>query len=286
MNRYILLLFPAVRELLKKYLRDIRPQFQPKSDALFLNRTGERIKTNQINVSLKEFANKSGIKTFNGKYLTTHIFRHTFASLNIAPLGLRLNLDQIISRLRHKDRALAEKVYILDNPDVEKLKHKERLSLLNDNNHERFWRIPKAVFVGWLKDELQLSVTLISKVEEAHDLHNPEKSVKERPQLINKKLISEDDALGLLSDFDLTLNSLRSYCLKNKYCTEFKGTYKYDEEFIWKLRNDYESRESALDKMGISLAHFYRLKNKLELISIGKTSLVKKTAVLGYISKS
>lgn len=283
-DRYLVLYFPEAVFAVKAYVEKIRSRFSPKCQALFVGADGERLKDNQMNTRIKVFCRKMEIKTFKGKEPSSHIFRHSFASHNIEPLGLKLNLDQIISRLRHKDRSLAEKVYILDNPFMEKLKHKERLVSQNIGTHERFWMIPKKILLNWLKSELKLEISIIEAVELAYETQLSLRNMNKQDKVRLLELLDEDVALSLLSHFNLTKAGLRKYSIENGYATEFMGNYKYDEAFIWMLRNEFETKEEALNKLKVNKSSLYRLKKQLGLISIGRVGLVHKPAVLEYLS--
>jgi len=280
-NRYLLLLFPEVSFCLQQYILKVRTKFNPQSDGLFLGKDGFRINHNQMNTCLKNFCEKHSISTFKRKKVTSHVLRHTFASLNIEPLGLRLSLDQVISRLRHKDRTLAEKVYILDNPYMEKMKHRERL-LAHKSSHEKFWSIPKETFLAWLKDELKLDNETINNVESSYRLNQPGVNSKVKALGINKTM-SEDDSIVLLKQFKIKVKALRKYCVENSLCSEYKGNFKYCEEFIWKLNQDFISSEEAIKRLKFSRASFFRLRSNFEVITVGRVSLVNKKSVVSYL---
>jgi len=107
---------------LKSYIEDGRAQLQgkKKSQALFLNRYGQRLPARSVQRLLHEYAKKAGI----GKRVHPHMLRHTFAThlldggadLRVVQelLGhARLTSTQIYT---HVTKGQARKVYLSAHP--------------------------------------------------------------------------------------------------------------------------------------------------------------------------
>ena len=84
---YLYLLFKPTVDLLKRYLREIRPKFQPKNDCLFVNRDGGVLSSESIERVVQKVSQELSIKTFYGRTPSPHILRHSLATLNIEPYG-------------------------------------------------------------------------------------------------------------------------------------------------------------------------------------------------------
>lgn len=125
--RLLCLYFPATRHALRHHLR--QHDGDPNAP-LFQAVPGRRLSAMAAAHGVNRITDKLGIKSFHGKACTPHLFRHTFATLNIQPLGLALDLEEIVSRLRHQDRNLAHRIYIANNPFLEQLKATARIEEL------------------------------------------------------------------------------------------------------------------------------------------------------------
>ena len=120
-ERMVLMGEPAA-EALRNYLGQGRPKLlvEKRSNALFLNRYGQRLAERRVQRILKEYAKKSGI----GKRVHPHMLRHTFAThlldggadLRVVQelLGhARLSSTQIYT---HVTKSQARKVYLSAHP--------------------------------------------------------------------------------------------------------------------------------------------------------------------------
>ena len=120
-ERVVLMGQPAA-EALKSYLREGRAKLlgEKKSNALFLNRYGQRLPERSVQRLLEQYAKKAGI----GKRVHPHLLRHTFAThlldggadLRVVQelLGhARLSSTQIYT---HVTKGQARKVYLSAHP--------------------------------------------------------------------------------------------------------------------------------------------------------------------------
>jgi len=104
---------------LKQYINEVRPRFtknKPKENALFVGERGNRINKTIIQRLIKDYTKKAGIK----KKITTHTFRHTFAT------HLSQNDVDIfkIQRLLGHSRPSITQIYTQLNPKQIKETHK------------------------------------------------------------------------------------------------------------------------------------------------------------------
>ncbi len=87
---------PQAGELVSTYLTVLRPQFQPKTEHLFLNRNGEGLTRQGFWKILKILAVQADLKT----PLSPHVLRHSFAT-HLLQAGMNLRSLQML--LGHSD---------------------------------------------------------------------------------------------------------------------------------------------------------------------------------------
>jgi len=90
-------------EFLENYLQKIRPQFKPKQDVMFLNRSGKRLSRQGVWKIIKKYSLQAGIS----KKISPHTLRHSFAT-HLLEGGADLRTVQIL--LGHSD-VLATEIY-------------------------------------------------------------------------------------------------------------------------------------------------------------------------------
>ena len=124
-ERVVLMGKPA-QEALASYLNEARPKLLGKkpTNALFLNRDGERILERRVQKIFEEYAKRAGI----GKRVHPHMLRHTFAT-HLLDGGADLRVVQELlghSSLSstqiytHVTRSQARKIYLKAHPMAEK----------------------------------------------------------------------------------------------------------------------------------------------------------------------
>jgi integrase/recombinase XerD len=91
----------SAQEFLEAWLRDWRPGFSPKEDAMFLNRSGKGLSRVGVWKLVKRYARAAGIK----REISPHTFRHSFAT-HLLEGGADLRSVQIL--LGHEDIAATE----------------------------------------------------------------------------------------------------------------------------------------------------------------------------------
>lgn len=91
----------AAQKYLETWLKDWRPGFSPKENAVFLNRSGKAISRQGVWKLIKRYALEAGIK----RAVSPHSFRHSFAT-HLLEGGADLRTVQIL--LGHEDIAATE----------------------------------------------------------------------------------------------------------------------------------------------------------------------------------
>jgi integrase/recombinase XerD len=91
----------AAQEFLEAWLVDWRPGFNPKENAIFLNRSGKALSRQGVWKAIKRYALAAGIK----RTVSPHTFRHSFAT-HLLEGGADLRTVQIL--LGHEDIAATE----------------------------------------------------------------------------------------------------------------------------------------------------------------------------------
>lgn len=91
----------AAQEYLETYLRHWRPQFSPKQDFVFLNRSGKGLSRQAVWKCVKRYALEAGIT----RDISPHTFRHSFAT-HLLEGGADLRTVQIL--LGHSDITATE----------------------------------------------------------------------------------------------------------------------------------------------------------------------------------
>ena len=108
------ILYPETIQLLKHYLKNVRPQFG--GNSLIVNHFGRAASHGAIAGAVKREGIRLGLKCyFSGKPPGCHTLRRSFPTCNAAPLGLSFGLVELADRLRCGVE-VAKKHYIVENP--------------------------------------------------------------------------------------------------------------------------------------------------------------------------
>lgn len=108
---------PLVGEILKKYAEIDRPQLNPQTDLLFLNRRGFGLSRQGFWKTLKNISIQAGIM----QRVSPHVLRHSFAS-HLLESGMNLRSLQML--LGHSDLSTTQ-IYTHLNPEHLKSAHQE-----------------------------------------------------------------------------------------------------------------------------------------------------------------
>ena len=158
------------KELLEFYINNIRKQFKPTTDYLILsNQWGRRLCDTACATRFKEMCEKLGVTTFYGNQTSPHLLRHSFATLNIEPIGISIPLYEMSQRLRHNSIETTLEHYIHNNPYLKRIKHE-----VLQKNHKI--KTPTDILNGlsladlehWLSVELKTDSLTIATVRRNH----------------------------------------------------------------------------------------------------------------------
>jgi len=277
--------FDETKELLERYLSKIRCKFSPKTDAFFVSRYGDALSQQHCRIRFKELCKKLKITTFYGNSPSPHHLRHSFATLNIEPLGLSLPLYEIMQRLRHTRFEVTKRHYIHNNPYLQKEKHKVYRKRSRKKTHiDALSEIPLADFEHWLSDKLNVEPTIVNSIRRKH-----------RKAFLNSTIDTgddntiiyspEDESLERIKHLDISRYALRKYSFEKGACQTDINNYRYGkhfrykEEFIEDLARNWIQAEVLKSKMKLPHATFYR-KRKTEnwrVAKIGKNLYVRKS---------
>ena len=109
---------PIIGTLLSDYLEKFRPHFNPQSDHLFLNQRGHSLSRQSLWKTVKALAIQAQLPQ---KWISPHIFRHSFAS-HLLHSGIPLRSLQIL--LGHADLSTTQ-IYTHLNPEHLKIAHQK-----------------------------------------------------------------------------------------------------------------------------------------------------------------
>lgn len=278
--------FDETKKLIEVYLKTIRKQFRPVVDNLIISNQGGRVLSPQhCSKRFKELCDKFGIKTYYGGSPSPHVLRHSFATLNIEPIGLALPLYEMIQRLRHSKVETTRRHYIHNNPYLKKIKHE----VLRKNNRTKTTadilnEMPLAEVEHWLSDKLGVDSATIRLIRGNHKKVFSESQI-DKKDIDNRMYISEEESLERLKDLEISEFSLRQYAIKKGAVAEgCKGSprhgqgFRYREDFIEDLAKNWVSGEHLRKKLNITHMHFYRTirREKWRSLKIGNIRYIHK----------
>ncbi len=272
------LFFEETKKLLLHYLSKIRPWLQPRCDRLFITDRGHPICESRLyRIVSNHCWNDLKIRTFSGKIPSPHTFRHTFATLNINPLGLCLPLEEIVDRLRQVGYEVARSHYIHSNPYLRKMKHRQYEKKANAYNE--LDRIPLETLKNWMSTKLKLSSEWIEEFQKQY-LHIV--LIDEQPGDV-VSYIPEEVAWGKVLHLGFSKPALRKHCVEEGKCerTE-RNKWKYNEQYVLELSQEWIKASEVRKTMHLSKSGFYKREKKKawKSITIGRMMLLRKTDIL------
>ena len=277
--------FPETTVILEKYLA-VRDEFAPKSERLFLSRDGKALGSH-YRKQFQAQCQKLGVRTYSGNVGSPHLLRHSFATLNVEPLGLALPIHEIMGRLRHARLETARKHYIHNNPILNKEKHnlyknrgkkKAAKDILNEVS------LPE--IEHWLSNDLGVDPSIIAVIRNRHKKSSVKASGNGADDVV---YISESQALDRLSKLSISAFPLRQYATGKGVCqTDGKHSLRYGDSFRYKedsiddLANNWIAAKDLVAKLKMTSTDFYRsLRRKgWRHIKIGRTCYVCKADCL------
>ena len=245
--------FPESKTLMTAYLK-LRERQQASTDALMITEKGKRLLGDGCRNALQGLCRELGVTTSKGELPAPHRFRHSFGTCNIKPLGLNLDVYDIMRRLRHTSSDVTTKVYLNENPLLNKAKHHAQVKA-----------------AGLAVQQANSSVLLQPMTLPAAD--HP---------AADDFSVAENHALALLKLLGVVRSSLRQYAQGQGLSEKRKDGWFYSRRFIEGLAQNYFTKQEAMRFLGIKKSgFFYWVTSKgIEQVVIGKVSLVSKDAVL------
>jgi len=278
--------FPETIQILEEYLA-VRGEFDPKCDRLFVSNTGGPLGESYGN-QFKRHCLGIGVRTYYGKIGTPHHLRHSFATLNIHPLGLALSLDDMVKRLRHIKYETAQRHYIHDNPYLNKMKHDfYRNGAKKKTNREILNEVPWADYEHLMSDDWGVDPSTIAMLRSKHK----KASVKASGNGSDNVVISESEAFERLKHLSIPRYALRKFSLEKGVCSadgkkdlcRYGKNFRYSESFIEDLANNWAPAKELMAKLkNITERDFYKglKERKWRNVKIGKTRYLYKADCL------
>lgn len=119
------ILYPATQELLERYAQIKGVKIGQRSDTpLIIDKRRRLASSGTIGSIVRQLAQKLGLRTYHQSVPSCHDLRRTFATCNVKPLGLELDLQELSERLRAGINVVHQH-YILQNPLLQEAKAKK-----------------------------------------------------------------------------------------------------------------------------------------------------------------
>lgn len=240
-------LYSCVREsvdLVRRYLW-MRGERRPRTGALLVAADGDRLLEQGCIDATKGQCRKLGITTFRGKTPSCHRLRHAFGTLNIEPLGVGLSLYEVMERLRHEDVQTTRKVYIDNNPVLEKARHEARMR--RNGSH------PAGADGKGAEPA-------------AGDIRLPERQ-----------------ALALFDEHDMGIKAaaLRRAAVAGGWGRQSGRAFLYSASAVGDLAANWITKQEAAAKLGLTMPRYFHWTSRrgIETRVIGKASLVRRSDV-------
>lgn len=263
--------FPESKILMTAYLK-LREQKHPDTNALIVSEKGERMLVNGCRDAIQDLCAQLGVKTFKNNLPAPHRFRHSLGSCNVEPLGLNLDIYEIMRRLRHTSVELTTKTYITNNPLLEKAKHvahvkAHRASTIQQNRINNRHVEPQSNEMNLPRPSPALGLAQVSMpfTPSSQDFSVP-----------------ENDALKMLASFEITRQGLRKYAEGQGMGEGTDEAFYYSRQFIEDLSYNYMTKQETMATVGLrkSGLQYWMSSKGIQAVVIGKTSLIRKDDVL------
>ena len=235
---------PQSSRLVQAYLK-MRAKIAPDTDALIICPNGKPMLESGCRAVVQKHCTKLGVKTYKGMTPAPHRFRHTFGTLNIAPLGYGLQLYDLVERLRHVDTATTIKIYITNNRELQKLRHEERINSMRGRGSLPVAGTPRVAGAGSL-------------------------------------MIPEADAIRLVAHLGILPNALSKYGLEQGKARKNGEYLTYSASFIDDLSKNWITKKKAMETKRYSNGGFFywATSNRITSLRIGRASLYRRADVL------
>ncbi len=273
-------LYPATTELIERHaaLNGIKIG-NANGIPLFCDKHGKQISGDTLSKIVHTVCSNLGVRTNYQSVPSCHSLRRTFATCNMKPLGLAMDIQEIAERLR-TDINIIYKHYSVQNPLIQEAKakiHRDKLKP-KDTDQCIFEKIQELEHIGHndqtiiklLKDRVAQRIQ--AKTEAIVLKHTPD-------------WISEQDGILMLQkqwNHSPTKRALRRF-MQEKQALKHLGkhwTVYYDAVFIKGLVEQYEPVADHIDLQDRSLQQLLR---DYQLESIGCVKLIKQTELVALL---
>lgn len=224
-------------ELYALYM-SLRSRIPASTDAMFISARGKPLGESGCRQAVKSVCAELGIKTNEGKDVKPHRLRHSLGTLNVANLGMRLDIYYLTRRLRHSNLETTITYYVNDNP------------LLDEANHD-------AIVSGDYRQIDPANADQADKNDHDDFCLNPYETLRR------------------LSHLGLSLPKLKEHAL-HKGGAEKKGKgILFAEAFVQDLERNWMCKAEAMERLGLCSQglHDRAVKKGLRHVVIGKASL-------------
>ena len=276
--------FDETKELLEFYIKKVRDLYKPTSDHLILsNQWGGEISSQAASKRFGEMCKKLGLITYYGNKPSPHLLRHSFATLNIEPIGLDIPLYEMSQRLRHTRVETTRKHYIHNNPYLKKIKHEVlRKKTKKKTPTNLMDEMSLADLEHWFSDKLGYDSAMIHDMRVRHKKAFPDmpKSQVDKNVTDNRMFISEKEALERIKDLKMSASVLKGLAIKKAALAEDSNglSFKFREDFVNDLAHNWVLAESYRERFQLNRMKFHRLLKKegWHKIKIGKALYISR----------
>jgi len=258
--------FPEVtRPLLDRYLK-LRARKNPATDILVVSDDGLPLGNEGCRLAVKAHCDRLGVKTFAGKTPTPHRLRHSFGSLNIAPLGRCLDIIEVKEQYRHSSIETTYRLYVAKNNILKTRRYEARMRANGNGNWEGRYANGNGV-------DLAHAIVAVPGVP-------PTPSPATAVSL--DEIIPEDEAVRQVRGLGVNYRPLRAYGLKTSKARKNGRGYDYSSQFIADLASNYLTSQEAMDLLQMPKSTFFAWRNAdgVECIQIGQIGLYRKDVIL------
>jgi hypothetical protein len=249
--------FAETKTLLSQYLT-LRTRLGAGTDMLFVSMSREPLRAGGCYEAVRAHCKNLGILTHEGHPVAPHRLRHSFGTLNVAPLGANLDVYSIMQRLRHASYDVTTRIYITSNPLLSRARHEQACRRMNSGNSV-------------------ISQTVVSPVQPVLQAH-----VAGGVGEVGGDKIREVEALRDVKKLGITVEGLRKYAAEKKYAVKVSGEWFYQASWIAELRSEYTVKAAAIAATGLSRAGYAKwvATRGLSTLVIGKASLIRSSDLL------
>ncbi len=274
------IIYPETGKLLKHYLEDIRPRYR--GVALIVDNDGHDGSPQVVYRSVGREGARLGLRCYHSSEPPgCHDLRRTFATVNAAPLGLKLTASELADRMR-AGYDVVNRHYVLRNPLRSAMTDAEyRKRIVMDPAEEAATHVEALVRLG-------ISVDVLAPVRSQVEAMRPH-TVETPPAAAPVVWIPETDALELLRASWKTvppLRSMRPFWRAEKIATQrvgLGGRLHLDRFAVQALASEYVPVSAVVSRGQLvvrAVAEKYTAK------MVGRVRLIKRIDALEFIKDS